>query len=103
MLTSDDHQIYTRARSQIEQAVQALRDAASTVADLDAELAAAEDTARAEDERRRQIAESSTRVDRLAHAHTAVAATTATAATPVTALTETISTRAHAYRDLRRL
>ncbi|MDH6292819.1 hypothetical protein [Rhodococcus opacus] len=102
VLTLGDHQTYTRARTQIEQVVQALREAATTVADLDTELAAAEDAARAADERGRQLAESSTRVDRLAHAHTAVAATTATAATTVTDLTETISTRAHTYRNLPR-
>ncbi|NDV10212.1 hypothetical protein GXW84_38295 [Rhodococcus sp. IEGM 248] len=102
VLTPNDHQAYIRVHAQIEQAVQALRDAADTVAGLDTELAAAEDTARAEDERGRQLAESSTRVDRLAHAHTAVAATTATAATTVTDFTETISTRAHAYRNLPR-
>ena len=82
--------------------MRALRDATDTVAGLNTELAAAEDAARADDERGRQLAGSSTRVDRLAHAHTAVAASTATPATTVTDLTETISTRAHAYRDLRK-
>ncbi|MDI9949266.1 hypothetical protein [Rhodococcus sp. IEGM 1305] len=33
--TPDDHQNYTRALTQIEGAVQVLRDAADTVADLD--------------------------------------------------------------------
>ncbi|MGW5151597.1 hypothetical protein [Rhodococcus koreensis] len=110
MLTSDDHQAYARARTQIEGAAAALRDAAHTVADLDTELAAAEDAARAEDERGRRLEEISAHVDRLTHAHTAVAASTATPATAFTAtpataftdLTETISTRVHAYRDLRR-
>ncbi|WP_128644147.1 hypothetical protein [Rhodococcus opacus] len=103
VLSPADHQAYARARTQIEQAVQALRDAADTVVDLDSELAAAEDAARADDERGRLLAESSTRVDRLAHAHSAVAATISTPATAVTDLTEAISTRAHAYRELRRL
>ncbi|WP_172652402.1 hypothetical protein [Rhodococcus opacus] len=58
VLTSDDHQVYTRARTQIEQAVLALHDAADTLADLDTELAA-EDMARAEDERGRMLKESS--------------------------------------------
>ncbi|WP_155773087.1 hypothetical protein [Rhodococcus opacus] len=104
VLTSDDHQTYTRERTQIEATVQALRDAAATVADLDTDLAAAEDAARAEDERGRQLEESSTRVDRLTHAHAAVAATSATTATTasaVTDLTETIGSRAHAYGTCR--
>ncbi|RZL75382.1 MAG: hypothetical protein EOP32_31595 [Rhodococcus sp. (in: high G+C Gram-positive bacteria)] len=101
-LTPGDHQTYIRARTQIEQAMQALRDAADTVADLSVDLAAAEDAARAEDERGRMLEESSVHVDRLAHAHTAVAATTATPATTVTDLTETISARAHAYGNLPR-
>ncbi|MDT2007025.1 hypothetical protein FXW78_25210 [Rhodococcus opacus] len=102
MLTPDDHQTYTRARTQIYDAVQALRDAADTVADLDTELTAAEDAARADDERGRQLEESSAHVARLAHAHTAVEATTTTPATTITDLTETVSARAHAYRNLPR-
>ncbi|MDF3312165.1 hypothetical protein P3H15_45170 [Rhodococcus sp. T2V] len=102
MLTSDDHQAYTRARTQIEGAAAALRDAADTVAGLDTDLATAEDTVRAEEERGRQLEESSAHVDRLTHAHSAVAATTASPAIAVTDLIETISTRAHAFRNLPR-
>ncbi|WP_213576608.1 hypothetical protein [Rhodococcus sp. USK13] len=54
----DDQQTYTRARTQIDDAVQALRDAAHTLADLSAGLAAAEDEARADDERGRVLEES---------------------------------------------
>ncbi|QHE72673.1 hypothetical protein GFS60_06318 (plasmid) [Rhodococcus sp. WAY2] len=55
---------------------------------------------RAADERRRQNEERLAHVNHLAHAHTAVAASTATPTTTVTDLIETISTRAHAYRNL---
>ncbi|MFC9361989.1 hypothetical protein ACFTZB_36140 [Rhodococcus sp. NPDC057014] len=102
ILTPDDHQAYTRARTQIEDAAAALCHAADTVADLDTELAAAEDTVRAEDERCRRLEESSAHVDRLTHAHTALAATTVSPAAAVTDVTEAISTRAHAYRNLPR-
>ncbi|MFD6062720.1 hypothetical protein [Rhodococcus wratislaviensis] len=102
VLTPDDHQAYTRAHAQIEQAMRELRAGADTVADLSAELAAAEDAARADDERGRMLEESSAHVDRLAHAHTTVEAATVMPATTVTDLIETISTRAHAYRYLPR-
>ncbi|QHE73500.1 hypothetical protein [Rhodococcus sp. WAY2] len=102
MLTPDDHQAYLQARIQIEHAVQALRDAADTVAELSSELTAADAASRAAVESSRQIEASSGHLDRLAHAHTAVAATTATPAITVTDLSETISTRVLAYRDLPR-
>ncbi|MGW4339709.1 hypothetical protein ACWEK5_44050 [Rhodococcus koreensis] len=102
MLTPDDHQTYTRARTQIDDAAAALRHAADTVADLDTDRAANEDTVRADDERGRRLEETSDHVDRPTRAHTGTAST-ASPATTVTDLTEAISTRAHAYRDLRRL
>ncbi|QSE88031.1 hypothetical protein JWS13_05060 (plasmid) [Rhodococcus pseudokoreensis] len=101
-LTPEEGRTYTRAHAQIEQAARELRQAADTVADLDTDLAAADTAARVADERARQLAESDAHVVRLAHAHTAAQASTSTAATTVTDLTDTITTRAHAYRTLPR-
>lgn len=97
-LAPEDDQTYVLSCARIADAVQALRDAAAAVTQLSAELAAADAVAQLDAERAERAEQSAGRIERLV---TAQAATPTTPATAVTDLSETITTRTVAYRELR--
>ncbi|MFE5700484.1 hypothetical protein [Rhodococcus koreensis] len=98
-LAPEDDQTYVLSCARIADAVQALRDAADAVTQLSAELAAADATAQHGAERAERAEQAAGRIERLV---TAQAATPTTPATAVTDLSETITTRTLAYRELRK-
>lgn len=97
-LAPEDGQTYVLSCARIADAVQALRDAAAAVTQLSAELAAADAVAQLDAERAERAEQSAGRIGRLVAAQ---AATPTTPATAVTDLSETITTRTVAYRELR--
>ncbi|MDJ0418843.1 hypothetical protein [Rhodococcus opacus] len=97
-LAPEDDQTYVLSCARIADAVQALRDAAEAVTQLSAELAAADALAQQGAERAERAEQAAGRIGRLVAAQ---ATTPTTPATAVTDLSETITTRTLAYRDLR--
>ena len=97
-LAPEGDQTYVLSCAQIAAAVQALRDAADAVTQLSAELAAADATAQQGTERAERAEQTAERIERLI---TAQANAPTTPATAVTDLSETITARTVAYRELR--
>ncbi|WP_054247840.1 hypothetical protein [Rhodococcus opacus] len=97
-LAPEDDQTYVLSCARIADAVQALRCAAAAVSQLSAELAPADALAQLDAERAEGAEQAAGRIGRLVSAQ---ATTPTTPATAVTDLSETITTRTLAYRELR--